>query len=232
MTLTRNQGRIGHRAAKGFGLPSGAQAAVLAASISLAMGVQGAAAADVSPHALKAKMDYCEVCHGVSGSGFVGYFPVPRLAGQQVEYIENQLKGFVDRKRENKASPEKTNVMFNVGHVLTPAMITALAESFHKLDPKPVGAGPKDLDAAGQKIFEQGVPGASVPACASCHGDHGKGNGPIPRLAGQLYPYVVTQLTNWPKERGETNSNIMAPIAHKLTDSEVHAVAAYVSQLQ
>jgi len=208
-----------------------AQAAILAASFSLALGVQGAVAAGVSPHDLKAKMDYCEVCHGLEGRGFVGYFPVPRLAGQQVEYIENELKGFVERKRADTAAPEKTNVMFNVGHVLTPAMITALAENFHKLNPKPVGGAPKDLAAAGEKIFTGGIPSAKVPACESCHGADAKGNGPIPRLAGQLYPYVISQLTAWSKERTETNSNIMAPIAHSLTDSQIHEVAAYVSGL-
>jgi len=188
--------------------------------------------AGVSQRALRAKLDYCEVCHGVQAQGFIGYFPVPRLAGQQVEYIESQLKGFVDRKRANTASPEKTNVMFNVGHVLSPAMINALAESFHKLNPKPVGGAPKGNLAEGKKIFTEGIPSAKVPACASCHGEDAKGNGAIPRLAGQLYPYIETQLTNWAGERAETNSSIMAPIAHTLTQSQIDAVAAYVSYLQ
>ena len=34
-------------------------------------------------HDLQAKMDYCKVCHGASGQGFVAYYPIPRLAGQQ-----------------------------------------------------------------------------------------------------------------------------------------------------
>jgi cytochrome c553 len=168
----------------------------------------------------------------VQAQGFDGYFPVPRLAGQQIEYIENQLKGFVDRKRANTASPEKTNVMFNVGHVLSPAMINALAESFYKLNPKPLGGAPKGNLAEGKKIFTEGIPSAKVPACASCHGEDAKGNGAIPRLAGQLYPYIETQLTNWAKERAETNSSIMAPIAHSLTQSQIDAVAAYVSYLE
>jgi cbb3-type cytochrome c oxidase subunit III len=207
-------------------------AAMLAAFLSTAAGAGQAIAAGVSPQQLKAKLDYCEVCHGVQAQGFVGYFPMPRLAGQQVEYIENELKGFVSHKRANSASPEKTNVMFNVGHVLSPEMIKALAESFHKLNPKPLGGAPKTNIAAGKKIFIEGIPSAKVPACASCHGEDAKGNGEIPRLAGQLYPYVVTQLTNWAKERAETNSSIMAPIAHNLTQSQIHAVAAYVSYLQ
>jgi cytochrome c553 len=42
----------------------------------------------------------------------------------------------------------------------------------------------------------------------------------------------VTQLTNWAKERAEENANIMAPIAHGLTKSQIEAVAAYVSYLE
>jgi cytochrome c553 len=44
---------------------------------------------------LQAKMAYCENCHGVSGRGFQGYYPIPRLAGQQPEYIKNQLQAFI-----------------------------------------------------------------------------------------------------------------------------------------
>jgi cytochrome c553 len=56
-------------------------------------------------------------------------------------------------------------------------------------------------------------------------------------LAGQLYPYVVKELTNWGKERGQGSgksdtSAIMAPTAHNLTPSQVAAVAAYLSQLK
>ena len=133
-------------------------------------------------------------CHGVSAQGFLGYYPIPRLAGQQVAYIQNQLQGFSEHKRTN-------NIMFNVGHVLSPAMIAALANSFHDLDPKPLANAPKELVAAGKQIYEEGVAGANVPACASCHGKEAKGTGQFPRLAGQLYAYVSLQLTNWSKER-------------------------------
>jgi cytochrome c553 len=208
------------------------QAAMLAIVFSIAARVDGADAAGVSQQALRAKLDYCEVCHGVSAQGFIGFYPIPRLAGQQVEYIQNELKGFVEHKRMNAASPTPTNVMFNVGHVLSPEMIEALATSFHDLNPKPMGGAPKESLATGKKIFEEGVPSANVPACATCHGADAKGNGPIPRLAGQLYPYIVKQLTNWSHERAEENSNIMAPIAHGLTESQIDAVAAYVSYLE
>jgi cytochrome c553 len=217
---------------KGVRLQLALSVAMLAIVFAAAVSEGHAIVADVSPQELTAKLDYCEVCHGVSAQGFVGYFPIPRLAGQQVEYIENELKGFVEHKRENTASPEKTNVMFNVGHVLSPEMIKALAESFHNLDPKPLGGAPKENLAAGKKVFEEGVVSANVPPCATCHGPDAKGNGAIPRIAGQLYPYVVSQLTSWAKERTETNSDIMAPIAHGLTEEQINAVAAYISYLE
>jgi cytochrome c553 len=159
-----------------------------------------------------------------------GYYPIPRLAGQQTEYLENQLHAFTEHRRTN-------NIMFNVGHVLSPAMVAALAANFHDLDPKPLGGAPKDLVAAGKKIFEEGIPSGNVPPCASCHGPDGKGNGPFPRLAGQLSDYVSSKLTNWDKERGQDpknpdNSAIMEPIAHGLNEAQIKAVAAYVSYLE
>ncbi len=184
----------------------------------------------VSQKDVQAKLTYCEVCHGVSAQGFHGYYPIPRLAGQQTEYLKNQLRAFVEHRRTN-------NIMFNVGHVLSPAMITALTTDFSALDPKPLGGAPKELAAAGKKIFEDGVPDAKVPACASCHGPEAKGNGPFPRLAGQLYDYLTNKLTNWDKERGQIPSQpdtsaIMEPIAHNLTQPQIKAVAAYLSYLE
>ncbi len=214
---------------KGISLRSASRCAVALMALAAVMPAGPARAANdaatVSSQDVRAKLQYCEVCHGVSAQGFLGYYPIPRLAGQQVDYIQNQLQGFSEHKRTN-------NIMFNVGHVLSPAMITALANSFHDLDPKPLANAPKELVAAGKQIYEEGVAGANVPACASCHGKDAKGTGQFPRLAGQLYPYVSLQLTNWSKERGEGTSDIMAPIARGLTDAQIKAVAAYVSYLE
>lgn len=231
MAIIVNESR-GRQIAEACCLPPAWQAALLVIVFSTAGYVNGAAAADVSQREVRAKMTYCEVCHGSEARGFVGYYPIPRLAGQQVEYIENQLRGFVEHKRANTASPTTTNIMFGVGHVLSPAMIKALATNFHDLNPKPVGGAPKENVAAGKKIFDEGVAGTNIPPCASCHGEDAKGNGPIPRLAGQLYPYVVRQLANWSKERAEENADVMAPIAHDLTKPQIEAVAAYVSSLE
>ena len=204
--------------------------AVALSVVSLSAHAQDKAAPGVSAQVLKAKTDYCKTCHGIEGQGFRGSFPMPRLAGQQPEYIADQLQAFIERRRTNP-------VMFNVAHVLDAAMVKALSEYFKDLNPKPLGGAPKDLVPEGKKIYEEGIPSVDIPPCASCHGPDGKGADAFPRLAGQLHDYIFRKLTNWEKERGQNkeqpdHSAIMQPIAHDLTEAQIKAVAAYVSQLQ
>ncbi|MGN6748479.1 MAG: c-type cytochrome, partial [Xanthobacteraceae bacterium] len=209
-----------------FRAPAGA--AFIVATAVLALFVSPAAAQDnVAKSEADAKLRYCEVCHGAAAQGFHGYYPIPRLAGQPTEYLKNQLQAFVEHRRTS-------NIMFNVGHVLSPGMINALTADFNQLNPKPLGGAPKQNLDEGKRIFENGVASASVPPCASCHGPEAKGNGPFPRLAGQLYDYITDKLTNWDKERGQNPSQpdtsaVMQPIAHSLTQPQIKAVAAYLS---
>src|SRR5215467_4672478 len=178
---------------------------------------------------LQAKLQYCETCHGLSAQGYRGYFPMPRLAGQQPQYLENQLRAFIERRRTNP-------VMANVAHVLSPPMVSALAAYFRNLDPTPISGAPRRSLALGKQIYEEGLPESNVAACFACHGTDAQGQNEIPRLAGQLYEYMVGQLTGWGKVRGQgtaiDTSAIMAPTAHNLTRQQVEAVAAYVSTLQ
>ena len=93
------------------------------------------------------------------------------------------------------------------------------------------------LEHLGKKIYEEGIPSADVPPCASCHGPEAKGNGVFPRLAGQLHDYIFNKLVNWSSERGQDPKNpdisaIMQPIAHNLTKSQIAAVAAYLNYLE
>src|SRR6516164_7213127 len=74
-----------------------------------------------------AKLEYCKTCHGLSGQGYYGYFAMPRLAGQQPKYLENQLRAFVERRRTKP-------VMSNVAHSLSPSMVAALAAHFRDLN--------------------------------------------------------------------------------------------------
>jgi cytochrome c553 len=175
------------------------------------------------------KIEYCKTCHGLSGQGYRGFFSMPRLAGQQVEYLENQLRAFIERRRVNK-------YMNSAARGLGPAMRMALAKHFSNLNPKPLGGASRKLVAMGKTIYEEGIPESNVPACMACHGPEAKGKEEIPRLAGQLHDYISKELVNWSKERGQDSakadiSAIMAPTSHSLTKAQIDAVAAYVSYL-
>ena len=71
-------------------------AALLTAMLSIAVVAAGHAGARNRPPAPRegggaSKVEYCKDCHGLSGQGYRGYLTMPRLAGQQSEYIESQL---------------------------------------------------------------------------------------------------------------------------------------------
>ena len=178
---------------------------------------------------MDAKFEYCTTCHGPSAQGFRGYFTMPRLAGQQPQYIENQLHAFLEQRRLNA-------VMANVAHGITPDMIPGLAARMNALNPPPVGGAPSGDVALGREIFANGLPDQNVPACSACHGPDAKGQREIPRLAGQLYWYVVYTLGIWSSERGQGGrqdiSWIMRPTVANLNPKQVQAIAEYVSALR
>jgi cytochrome c553 len=203
---------------------------ILAIVFSAAGRAEDADRAGTSKQSLRAKIEYCTTCHGQSAQGYHGFYPIPRLAGQQSQYIENQLQAYIEHRRENK-------YMYSVAHVLSPATRSALARHFSALNPKPLDSAPNRLAATGKKIYEDGIPETNVPACMACHGGEAKGQGAIPRLAGQLNDYIISKLLNWTKERGQDParpdiSAIMLPTSHNLTKAQVAAVAAYVGHLQ
>ena len=207
------------------------QMALLAIALAAPGPVQSAETAAVSQRDLQAKLVYCKTCHGLAAEGYRGSVPMPRLAGQQREYLENQLQAFVDGRRKNK-------FMFDVAKVLSPTMRTALAAHFENLNPKPVGGTPRELVRAGKKIYEEGVPDSNISACSSCHGADAKGGAVGPRLAGQLRDYTFKTLMHWSDERGQdpakpdASTAIMEPIARSLTETQISAVAAYLSELE
>ena len=176
---------------------------------------------------LQSKVAYCKTCHGLSGEGYRGYYAMPRLAGQQTEYLERQLRDFAERRRWNP-------VMFNVARVLSQSMQSELAAHFRDLTPKPLGDAPRELMAKGKTIYEEGISDAGIAPCSSCHGPDAEGQGKIPRLAGQLYDYILKRFGSWRKEpranlaSGDT-SDAMASIANSLSETQAAAVAAYLS---
>jgi cytochrome c553 len=165
----------------------------------------------------------------MSGQGYRGYLTMPRLAGQQPKYLENQMRAFLEHRRASA-------VMSGVARSVSPSMVAALANHFRDLNPGPMGGAPRERLGLGRTIYEEGLPEANIPACSACHGPDAKGQDEIPRLAGQLFAYIVKELTNWSKERGQGSkddpSAVMVPTAHNLTQAQIAAIAAYLSYLK
>jgi cytochrome c553 len=209
----------------------GLHSAMLTAFLAIAFALAGSA--DVSGRTaprprVSSKIEYCKDCHGASGQGYHGYLIMPRLAGQTPEYFENQLRAFAERTRERALFINMSRV-----HGMSPEMRASLAAQFRGLNPSPFGGGQRHLVATGKQIFQEGAPEANVPACAACHGPEGQGEGPNARLAGQLFPYTIKELKNWSSERGaDSQAAVMAPIARALSESQIVAIAAYLSYLK
>lgn len=167
----------------------------------------------------------CGACHGADGNSTSPTYP--NLAGQHPEYLNKQLNEFKSGARKNATmAPNVTN--------LSQQDMLNLAAYFSAQQPKARMAKDAALVAEGQKIYKGGNPGSGVPACASCHGPTGAGI-PVqfPRVAGQHSKYVYSQLMNFRSgDRANDGGKMMQVIARKMTDSEMKAVAEYMSGLR
>lgn len=171
----------------------------------------------------------CAGCHGANGMGnaAAGF---PALAGQSPQYLEDQLYAF-------KVGTRRNAIMKSFADGLDKSQRAAIAAYYHGL---PVVASAAAATAptndTGAKLAMQGAAtgtSKAIPACTSCHGAGGMGQGPaFPRLAGQPAQYLENQLTDWQSgSRNESNLHLMGSIARNLSAKQIKAVAAYFAAL-
>jgi cytochrome c553 len=203
----------------------------------LAQGVASAQTRAVHPDAIpsfqkldsiEARVQGCVTCHGQKGQGTAdGYYP--RIAGKPAGYLHHQLTAFRDGTRSYP--PMNYLVAY-----LPDAYLKEIAEYFAAQHPPFNAQQGAALDPAlaqrGQVLATAGDPGKGVPACIACHGKSLSGMEPgIPGLAGLRPAYIVGQLTRWRVgERRAAEPDCMKRIATRLTDTDISAVAAWLSQ--
>jgi cytochrome c553 len=187
-----------------------------------------------SPHALALdgnaqaggqKAAVCGACHGVDGNSVNPEWP--RLAGQQASYIREQLAAFKAGKRVNP-------VMSPNAMPLSEQDMADLAAYFSSQQLKGDEADPS-LYKAGELLYRGGDASHEIPACMSCHGPEGKGNGPAryPSLRAQHSVYVYSQLKAFASgDRKPLSNDIMQAVAAKMTDEQMRSVASYVQGLR
>ena len=144
----------------------------------------------------------CTWCHGTSAQG---YYNAPRLAGQRVDYLVNQLQAFATHKRDEFLS---TKYMWNAAAHLDPLTLRNLAAYFSALPPEAAMDGDSEL-AAGGSLLENGLPDENIAACQACHGPEAQGVHDNPRLGGLSYNYLKRRLEQW--SQGQDASGIPMP---------------------
>lgn len=172
------------------------------------------------------KSALCAGCHNADGNSLVPMFP--KLAELDAGYITRQLKAF-------RAGERQDQVMAPMAAALTDEDIRDIAAYYsaqkRTLD---LPAAPPEIVAKGEKLFRGGQ-GASVPACAGCHGARGDGmpQAGYPYLRGQHADYVAKQLRDFKSGARNTDAAKMMRITTaRMTDEEIDAVAQYISGLQ
>lgn len=173
----------------------------------------------------KLATEVCSSCHGPRGESVSSAFP--RLAGQQAQYLDVQLKAFRDRTR---ADPMAQAYMWGMASQLDDGSIASLATYYSSQKAVHGSPGAANAAAQGKAIYEGGVAGANAQPCATCHGKDGEGNGIYPRLAGQHSEYLVKQLVVFKSSlRADTNAAIMHNISSAMSFEQMEAVAAYLA---
>jgi cytochrome c553 len=196
---------------------------IAAASVFLASHTTAA----LADPAAQVEASKCTVCHGIHGEGGDG--GVPRLAGQNADYMNHALSMF-------KAQTRASAIMQPIARSLSDVEIRQLADYFsNQSAPRatmPVAAS-HQLVLAGQQLAAQGA--ANVPPCFSCHAAQGKGNGArFPGIAAEPAQFVIDRLHEFQaRAAGKTpEPGTMTAIAARLDETQIQAAAAYLSQLE
>jgi cytochrome c553 len=162
------------------------------------------------PHHGKAISYTCLGCHGVEGykNAYPNY-SVPRLEGQNPEYLAAALHGYKSGDRS---------------HITMHAQASTLSDQ----DIADIGAY-----FAGKPLVSEhkpvGTPPAAAALCVSCHGQDGVTIAPMyPSLAGQHEDYLVRAVEEYKK--GGRKNPIMSGFAANLKDEDIEQIAAYFAK--
>jgi cytochrome c553 len=182
------------------------------AALQLAIGARAQEpAARGDPRQGKAISYSCLGCHGVdSYKNAYPMYSVPKLEGQNPEYLAAALHGYRDGERSHLT-------MHSQAESLSDQDILDIAAYFAG---RPLAPGGK-------------APGPVPPAatlCVSCHGQDGVAIAPTyPSLAGQHEDYLERALDEY--RRGGRNNPVMKGFAAALRDEEITVIARYFAGL-
>jgi cytochrome c553 len=191
-----------------------AAVAAFVAVLPLAPWTGAAVGADIE--AGRQKSQTCAACHGPAGNSTN---PVmPSLAGQPAQFIALELFQF---REGNRKDPQMTPIAAKLSN----ADLNDLAAYYSAQKPeRPAHKSDPANAATASKLVQQ-------LHCAQCHGPALLGQQHIPRLAGQQFEYLKTQLRGFKAStRADVDGN-MTSAAQALTDHDIDVLVDYISGL-
>ncbi len=182
----------------------------------------------------------CAACHGENGQGGKrGEYP--RIAGQRVAYLKDQLKSFRARKRINIPMYPYTQE-----RELSDADIEAVSEYLAAIELPTKWPEFKDSDdaltrlTATEKVMiipraegdlDNGR-GIYQKECAACHAKDGRGRGKFPMLTGQYTNYLMKQVESYIKGERPHDEEGSAGILNRLKAKDIQDILAYLTSIQ
>lgn len=152
----------------------------------------------------------CAACHGIDGNSSNPEIPI--LAGQNAEYIVNQLSAFKSGGRQNDTMQA---IVIN----LAQSDMANLAAYYASQIPQ-IGRANTGLATKGKTQYKR---------CWACHGMNAEGFDGYPRLANQHSAYLINQINSF-KNRTRFNP-AMSSVVDNLTDSDTEALGAYLGSI-
>ncbi len=156
----------------------------------------------------------CAGCHAIPGyRNAYPSFHVPKLGGQNADYLEIALQGY---RRGTRAH----DTMHSQAADLSDQDIADLSAYLAGLENGPE----RGISRASNEMIMAGQEKSAV--CVACHGETGVAPTPQwPNLAGQHASYLEYAITQY--KTGERQDLVMAPMAAPLDEATIRELAAF-----
>jgi cytochrome c553 len=168
-------------------------------------------------------INVCASCHGPGGASSLP--KVPRIAGQQRDYVEVQLKAF---RSKSRSDPDAHDYMWGIAATLNDNVIAALADYYAAQTPakgRVEGRDAKQI-ATGERLYQSGDRSRGIAPCSACHGANAEGMSVFPRLAGQHAFYLGMQMEAIQARLRQ--SPVMHGVIRDLSIEDIQALAYYL----